>query len=1383
METKEGEEIARLLSGYVEIIVKRRNMLAIRPKEQNMEEQAVVEEYVKPGQSRNVAAVTTSTASQAKSLASNASGIGSDFHEANKSKLAKGSIAQDLDEVEDQELLLRLIRNGVDTIEGNFRDLQTPMAIPIGTDAAAIQWRQDNASINAENLSSHVGGLLAAISAMLVQANGDTKTMNYDLMGGSLTTMVGATTNATQALRVLASLTSSEEDQDDLIQCGKDLIDATLKLLKELQPIVTGHQVLTEFHNTAAKVANSGTSLLIMTDRIDVPELNQSELIDAAGDVSSALLQLIDKTKSNMESFKNPNTKKQITKSAKSVNEATTALATIASIMASVITNPFARDQLVDAATQVRELVQQVKSFCEQSADKDALNQLLDAVASADQALAFLVDKARNVESSLEAEIQYYQDQIVETAGIINEAVDIPQELFASAKEMAVLGTRLTEVLKLKAGQAESEQESNDLKQTASIIAELMSQMVAATREALSNPNNTGAKTQLLDVVAEIKDIVTKQCAPYVKASMIQSIVKAYKATISCSNQVIASGRQAAFSARDRSKVTKLTKAGKAVIEKIPNAVKCINDAKYNQFDFGPRLKLLDSAKDFISPAQNLLFGVEEAAPVISDNSGKTMLLVASEKLDFELQNLMAILEACGGILSEVDFKSISDAFKNDDSQNAEVAANALLSINNAELILTNHAQLLLEALRRITEAFTNGDTDAQAKAIGVSIAEFQSIKATIGSLDESEFAFKNELLQASTSVGEALSLFMKKISKSEINSPKELREFSNVANHSVTEMLNCLPRQKAMIEAIGTIKKLTDQLEEEKVAKSAGPSILKVHATDANLAEIQNLLLAAATDLSSATQSLVNGTKKEASVIKSQIESLEKNYGKLIEAASRIPDGDSDITTAVHSIGLETDFFLSALQSSLTDHNPSGQNGQLIDAARGVGDMVDDLFSIFANSNRGLDDCTRALQILNATASIVSEVNAPRKDNYSYADLQLIAKGSNAHLITKAKGISNSASTSVKDSNKISAASLDVCNLLQELVARTVDGAHLLAAADISSIPAIPSKLNQEGIFMAAKAIKAAILRINQPAATQSILFDDAIAIARHSADICNICKQACLIDESLKGGFAEFSLDLAKQSSQLVPLIKNYAITKSDQSREPMLAGEELLAITLEKVESFAKSPEFAGQNAKPSLKALSLQQPIVESCNSSIQEARNLVVSIQTLLAFPDDASNKNQVAVNVARLCELTTQTAQLLDDSSPAQSEFTAASSAISESKKEINNILQKLEAGEILVDNGVDVGAFNKSMGTMIESVNEILRAARTSDMHSIQHSLAELPERFEMVKSFSLYSITLKILFRFLKPLLIWLLKQIQRVKSQFCNQSKTCHPLSRPL
>lgn len=1327
VETKEGEEITRLLSGYVEILVKKRNQLNIRPKEVNMEEQAVIEEYVKPGQSKNVAAVTnTSLATQAKSIHSVVA-VGSPEASAPAvPKPVKGVIAQDLDEVEDQELLLKLIKLGIDGIESNLRDLNTPLTLPTGTDPAAIKWRLENAAINSEFLCTHVGGLLASISSILLHANGDTKEMDYDLLGASLNSLIFSCSHTTQALRILSGLTASEEDQEELVNCGKELVEGTLLLLNELRPIVTGHRTLAELHNAANKVANSGTSLLIMTDRIDISELNQSELVAAAGDVGNSIGNLVAATKQSLSSFKNPNTQKKITNVVKSAEECSAVMATITSIMASVISNPLARDQLIETAVHTREIIMQLQTYCGESSDSEFIQEIANIVDETEEALSQLVDKARNVESTPESEIQYLNQRIDEVGSVLAENIDSPQELFSSAKEIAIVGTQLAESLREKANTAESKEESLKLENTAKGIADLMAKMVGLTRESLTNPENEETKVRLLETIDEMSVFIATNCSSFTKITLIQEIVKAFRATIACANQLIAYTRQSNVGNRDRAKLARCTKAGKSVVDLIPDASRVINEAIFDPSNFLARYKVYESALGFVPHAEELLSSVQDFLNTVNDTILKATVTVAHQRLDYELQNLKGILDVADAPLKELDLNSFAQSIQQEVQAPAENGES--LSIEKAELLLTAQSKLIQDSLRKISAAAKEEKMELVIKSVSNTVSEFQTLKETIQIISEQDAQLKEDLIKSSEQIANLLVVFMENVSNPTEN---KVKPNANAAIQSLNDMIQQLPRQKTMSEAMGTIRELTDQLNASQSAKAASPiSPLQPPVSETETVELQKVLLNAASELSAATQNLVSGTKSDAVVLKTQVREVEKCYEKLVEAATVIRStNESDLSSAVYNIGLETDFFLNALQSSLSDKEGSGLNDAVVNAAKSVGDTVTNLLDIFESSSNGIDSSTKANQILNGASRSVAEINFPKKHNITYGDCQFIIQAHAFDLEDKLAGFTDL-------ENTLKAAKLvEACTSIQNLVAIAAHGSHILAIADSETIPAVPSKIEKETLEECASSFEVLFGRIFLKSTPQLAIFEDLGTLNSNLATLCQLARKSLQmvdIDEENRAILLNIGQSLSETGSKIIPALKTYAITRSESNKAKITPFISEIQKKVEMFKEIAENPEFSGSTARPGPKAVLIQQIIIDNCNRLIQEGRVLVSSTKQVLANSDDES-KEILSSSISLLIQSSKDTVDCILNQSPAEKIFQAVEQTLISSGNEIEISIEKVENGTALSDTSESAFAFNRTIESVLETIDG-LSTVEQSNIQGTLSNLQELTERFQLV-------------------------------------------------
>lgn len=1394
VETTEGEEIARLLSGYVEILVKKRNMLTTKPTETNVEEQAVVEDYVKPGQSKNVSIVTSQvTAKVAKHIQGDSEkrGRAGTIHSQQRPSRVQGALAENLDIVESQELLIKKIKTGLDALDGYLREIMIPIALPTrSNDSASIKWRQDTSILNSEALAAHIAGLLAAVSGIMMNANGDAENMNYPILGADLTSVVAEASNITQILRVLCGLTTSDEDQEDLMAAGHMLVDSACSMLKELQPVVTGHKVLIELHTSASRVANSASNVLVLTDQCGVSDASQNELVSAATDVGLAVKEMIEATNGIKMTVGSPEKINKLQNAIQSSIEAAAALAVISSIMSSVITDPLSKDQMIETALVVRERIAEIEKYCNESPDSDELENFRNTVLATDEALAFLIEKAKNVESSLEYEIQYYHDQINSCAGIISQSINYPQELFAAAKEMAINGTRLAEVMKVRSNQTSGNEDPHDIRENGKAISDLMGKMVAATRSVIADPGDSQAQSDLLALIDEISVMNFQVCEPFIKINLIQNLILAYRGTITCSNHVVSSGRKAAVSNRDRTKQTSLNKSGKVLVEKIPNAIRTINNAMDSPSEYIVRFKLIESAKDFVNSVENLIDSSRDATTTISDSSSKNNLYSATERLAEEFENFRNLLAITGQNFDQIDYKDVIKTMKSTDIAVNKANIESPLGVAEVETQLTDVSKQFGDAMKEVSKAIALGDFVAAKKAVVESVAEFQTIQmiSARSKSDSENKGLRNDLLTSVATLGDALGSMIEKVDKISTGE-QDAKDFHKTATKTsicLNEVLGNLPRQKQMVEALGTIKQLNQQLGvKSAIARKSimeqRLSIIPVASSNIELnvdrtlqsaltaeaiiddyLNVQVDMLSAATDLSSATKALSN-YHSDPAVVKLQIQNLEKCFGKLIQANAEvaITDKNEKVSSAIHNIGLETDFFLNALQASFQDNQSVGLNEQLVFAANAVGGCVNELLGIFASSDVGLDDCTKALQILLHTSNVVADINKPRKKNFTFTDIQFMTESYIVDLGTQCKEIQNSANSG--DGTRISSNVQMLALLMQDLITSAVHGAHLLAAADPTSTPSIPSKIDLELVQTTSKDSRLSLAKLLLLSATQDSLFDDASQIARNTAVLCNLCKTAGLdssISIELRNSLSDISNELAKQSRILIPAIKNLAVRKGDSNREKLAVPSGIYLEQLGKLERLVDLPAFMGQNAKPSANGISLQQPILENASAAIYQARGIVTSAQTLLKDAKNNLARNELAHQLSLLTTACARIVDALKGNSPALLEITTALSSLRQTNRDLEKTLAKTEKGETLEEKGGDAHTLADALKSIVDMTEGVLISSR-ADMHALVQHIEELPDRFDMVHGFYLQ--------RFLNQLPAWPQPQIWRVKNLF--------------
>ncbi|KAI8898118.1 hypothetical protein BC833DRAFT_620631 [Globomyces pollinis-pini] len=1351
VETTEGEEISRLIAGYIAISIKKRTQLATAAPPPKMEEQAVVEDYVTPGKSNNVAHVASRAV--AKQVSSNAGPKGG--YGADQGKKTKGQIAEDMETLENQEIIIEQIKAAIAQLSASSRDLLVPIPLPTtSNDPSAIAWRDEMQDINSEALASLISGILASIAALLLEADGDKEKMNYPLIGQKISMILSSSGQATQSLRVLCGLnTNDDEAQDDLINAGKAMVDALCGFLNEVLPIITGHLTLTDMHSSASKVAITASSLLSKIDHLDVSDLVQSELIGAVEEVGQALAALTVAGQAVGKSLTDNDMKKKMSNELTTISGTGGILSTCTAVMAPCIADPICKEQMVETAILMRDRAVALENLCVHCPDQELAEALQKAVADTEDALAYLVEKARNIDHSLDYEIETYHDQIELESNDVVEKIDNREELFASAKGLTVNGTRLVEVLKLKASQLSDEEGGLNLQDEARMLSELIAAMVANTRGVISNSSSDQAKADLVDVIDQIRSKNQEICGPFIRSNILRSLVQAFKGTISSSNQVIFTSRQTGNTNKDRNAQLNLIKSGKRVTEKIPKSVKAINATKKNPFDYATRFKFIQTAKEFIVPVENLTEAAQTASTSIGDEFGKQQLQMNVNQLVQELENLKNLL---GEAEKMFDDEELAAALNSLQSRNQDGSA-VQMSIDEAEKEVTEHARQFFNCLAQIHDATSFQDSFGARLGVTDAVTELQHIQLLMNciskQLDDDQAC--DDIKKSSARLGDALTNLIKgvaSISNREIDDD----EFYSLHDQTSKEMnllLANLPGQRAMLAVMDKIRQITDQMDltvetanvtiEEKQLETplqtatsttaeASPTKLS---NDNDTLDSHRLIVDAAAQLSIAAQALVNNSHGDTKAMKEKINSLEQSFGKLIDLSAALPKNEESnhVLSAVQHVGLECNQFLHTLQTSYIDSEASGNRGQLVNAAKSVSETVDELLGLFSISKVGYDDCNKATQILNDISNVISEVNQPRLNQVTYSDVNYLAQTS----LHRLNGHALKLCVSSGDPETISAEVSKLASAVQELINSAIDGGHILGISDPTTQPAVKGRLHDEKTAIAIKESRLAVRDLISNYKDSKGTLNDVALISKQCAVVCAASKAASQdpnLDEVLRLQFATLVNELAISTSKVVSTMKSASPNRFEEITVPATN----ILNQLNNYENLLKSPGLSGQSSKLGDKGASLQLPIIESCNAMLMESSKIVFLVQELCSSPNNNNLKSELLKEVSTLGDKGKALLTLLKSSEPGLSESEAAIARVRRANHAVNEKLESLLAnppnGETVVDKSK--GDELLKVSETLKSLNSITGGAFTASRGNVQtllHYVEDFPDTFEI--------------------------------------------------
>nr|KAJ3421186.1 Talin-1 [Polyrhizophydium stewartii] len=1385
VETTEGEQISRLIAGYIDIIVKKRNQKSKTIEEARVEEQAVMEDYVRPGRANNVEVVSSSgVARQAKESHSGAAVMFIDDSHSSNDRLKvsrhpaggapQGEVALNLDMLEFQQAIIQTINNGLAVTAAAHADLSVPTHLAaMSNDPATLKWRQETCDITGEAVASNIAACLASVGTLIIHATGNTDDMDYDTIGSRLFTIISSVGQITQGIKMLSGLQQSEASQEEFLAAAKALNEATARMLRDLQPIITGNLIMDDFYAATRVMASASAGVLKAIDHLEVSDQLQRDLYGAAEAVANAVALAVDHTKNMANAIREQDTQQMCLSDSGLATEIGAMLGAVTASLAPTVHVPVCREQLAEAAVLMRDGAFALLSYSEHAGGSKFVPLLQDAVRDVEQAIASLLELARNGEISKNDEIEEYYDQIVIALDNLANSIGAPEQVVANAKQVTISATRLAEVLKAKAAETTDESERMRLTQDAQEIAALTGELVSAAKGLVMNSQSPEAQEGLLAVIDELRDAVDRACGPYIKASMTQRLIHALKSSTASSNQLMSCSRNCAASNRDQSSQLLLNRAIKRVVETIPKAVQAIKGSAAKPNDHVASVRLIQSAKGFLVPATAMVESARTAALTTVDSGAQTQLLASTQQLADELQHLADILNIYEQIVlaEEIAGAQASLQATQLDIRQARttprmVAVASTFDPAVAELQVAQNGKSIQSALGQLATAFKAGDERAVGHAITEAITNLQSLTtSSIGiALTTQDPSLSDNLLQAtgemSDVIGQLVQAARDKLADPTVSTDfDELQEMAGVA---IAKAFDCLPGQRALVMALGRIRAVTDDAVTSGYVSVANEANKTAIADAAQASEgMQARLLDAAIELRAATNALVVASKADPTGLQSGAGKIETAFESLVEASlvlAKIQTDDAaggqDVTAIVQTVGSEFDQFLSSLKGSALDPENAGLKGMLLDAAKSVGNTIDELLGKLAVTAPGFDQCSQAMQTIGEASAQLSQIESVVPVQGSYSEtVEAITAGEAA--IEDAVAVMT-AHIAAHDGQKLADTLVKLAETVNKMTAETVRAAQLIAQSDPLSQPAVAPIVDQKQLHTVSRDLKNVCRKIVDKDSAQKEILESAAAIAKDTTAICNLCKAASQepkIAPAARQEFARFSKDTSAKTAQLVGAIKQLAVKRTDDARAQCADTTQKLISTVDELVALASAPEYAGEPARVSPQAAEMQQPLMENAQRVLADLRRITMMSQAFCGSPDNTDLQNQLLRETESMSKAVGNMVKGVKDSGPGQRECgeaverlqvagTSLEAAIAQA---VEGKLAPSAATTLAVAAGV-VGIPQKAEKPLIQdnlqaiaNLAEVISRSSRGDIVQLGNAVEELPLAFAKVSSMAI--------------------------------------------
>uniref|UniRef100_A0A667YE89 Talin 1 n=1 Tax=Myripristis murdjan TaxID=586833 RepID=A0A667YE89_9TELE len=308
VQTTEGEQIAQLIAGYIDIILKKKKSKDHFGLEGD-EESTMLEDSVSPKKStvlqqqfNKVGKPETGSVALPAIMRSGAGGPES---------FQMGSMPQAKQHITSGQMhrghmppLTSAQQALTGTINSSMQAVQAAQASldefdtlpPLGTDAASQAWRKNKMDESKHEIHSQVDAITAGTASMVNLTAGDPAETDYTAVGCAVTTISSNLTEMSKGVKLLAALMEDEGGNgQQLLGAAKNLACAVSDMLKTAQPANTEpRQVLLQ---AAGNVGQASGELLSHIGETDTDPHFQDMLMQLAKAVANAAAALVLKAK------------------------------------------------------------------------------------------------------------------------------------------------------------------------------------------------------------------------------------------------------------------------------------------------------------------------------------------------------------------------------------------------------------------------------------------------------------------------------------------------------------------------------------------------------------------------------------------------------------------------------------------------------------------------------------------------------------------------------------------------------------------------------------------------------------------------------------------------------------------------------------------------------------------------------------------------------------------------------------------------------------------------------------------------------------------------------------------------------------------------------
>uniref|UniRef100_A0A8C6JYW3 Uncharacterized protein n=2 Tax=Telluraves TaxID=3073808 RepID=A0A8C6JYW3_MELUD len=1217
---------------------------------------------------------------------------------------------------------------------------------PLGQDAASKAWRKNKMDESKHEIHSQVDAITAGTASVVNLTAGDPADTDYTAVGCAVTTISSNLTEMSKGVKLLAALMEDEGGNGrQLLQAAKNLASAVSDLLKTAQP--ASAEPRQNLLQAAGLVGQTSGELLQQIGESDTDPRFQDMLMQLAKAVASAAAALVLKAKNVAQKTEDAALQTQVIAAATQCALSTSQLVACTKVVAPTISSPVCQEQLIEAGKLVAKSAEGcVEASKAATSDDQLLKQVGVAATAVTQALNDLLQHIKQHALGGQPIGRYDQatDTILNVTENIFSSMGDAGEMVRQARILAQATSDLVNAIKADAEGETDLENSRKLLSAAKILADATAKMVEAAKGAAAHPDSEEQQQRLREAAEGLRMATNAAAQNAIKKKLVHKLEHAAKQAAASATQTIAAAQHAASSNKNPAAQQQLVQSCKVVAEQIPMLVQGVRGSQSQPDSPSAQLALIAASQNFLQPGGKMVAAAKATVPTITDQASAMQLSQCAKNLAAALAELRTAAqkaqEACGPL--EIDSAlGLVQSLERDLQEAKAAARDGKLKPLPGETMekcaqdLGNSTKAVSSAIAHLLGEVAQGNenyTGIAAREVAQALRSLSQAARGVAA-NTADPQAQNAMLECASDVMDKANNLIEEARKAvgkpgDPESQQRLAQVAKAVSQALSRCVNCLPGQRDVDAAIRMVGEASKRLLSDSVTYPQ------------SFQEAQSQLNQAAAGLNQSANELVQASRGTPQDLAKSSGKFGQDFNEFLQAgvemASQSPNKEdqAQVVSNLKSISMSSSKLLLAAKALSADPAAPNLKNQLAAAARAVTDSINQLITMCTQQAPGQKECDNALRELETVKELLENPTQTVNDMSYFNCLDSVMENSKV-LGESMAGISQNAKNSKlpEFGESISAASKALCGLTEA----AAQAAYLVGVSDPNSQAGQQGLVDPTQFARANQAIQMACQNLVDPACTQSQVLSAATIVAKHTSALCNTCRLASsrTANPVAKRQFVQSAKEVANSTANLVKTIKALDGDFNEENRERCRAATAPLIEAVDNLTAFASNPEFATVPAQISPEGRRAMEPIVSSAKAMLESSAGLIQTARSLAVNPKDPPQWSVLAGHSRTVSDSIKKLITNMRDKAPGQRECDEAIDVLNRCMREVDQASLAAISQQLAPREDISQEALHNQMITAVQEISNLIEpvaSAARAEASQLGHKVSQMAQYFE---------------------------------------------------